>query len=76
MEKRYNKMNNFSDYDYLSNAASSQDCTGLIPVAPPNADAWDCYADIYPFLPVFPARHNIGDQFEEQLQGITPEKYL
>ena len=76
MEKRNNKMNNFSDYDYLSNAASFQDITGLIPMATPNVDAWDCYAEIYPFLPVLAARHNIGDQFEEQLQGISPEKYL
>ena len=75
MKKQNSKTDNIFDYDYLSTAASAHDCTGLIPVAPPNADAWDSYADIYPFLPVMPLASNPGDQLEEQFQGISPEKY-
>lgn len=75
MKEPDNKTENVFDYDYLSGAASSHDCTGLIPVAPPNADAWDSYADIYPFLPVIPLTENPEDQLIEKLQGINPEKY-
>lgn len=38
-------------YDYLSNAASSQDLTGLIPSGPTSTDELESYADIYQFLP-------------------------
>lgn len=76
MKKQHMKSDHVFDYDYLSGAAASHDCTGLIPVAPPNADAWDSYADIYPFLPVIPLAQNPGDQLEEQQQGISPEKYF
>lgn len=38
-------------YDYLSNAASSQDCTGLIPAAPVSAAEVESYEDLYHFLP-------------------------
>lgn len=38
-------------YDYLSNAASSMDCTGLIPAAP-NTDAeLESYESVYHYLP-------------------------
>lgn len=36
-------------YDYLS-SASTQDCTGLIPRKPPERDAMENYAALYPFL--------------------------
>lgn len=38
-------------YDYLSNAASSQDCTGLIPSEPISAGELEAYEDLYHFLP-------------------------
>ncbi len=38
-------------YDYLSNAASSQDCTGLIPSLPMSDEELESYEDIYHFLP-------------------------
>ena len=37
-------------YDYLSNAASSQDLTGLIPSAP-SAEELESYEKLYHFLP-------------------------
>lgn len=38
-------------YDYLSNAASSQDCTGLIPSEPISEGELEAYEDLYHFLP-------------------------
>lgn len=38
-------------YDYLSNAASSQDCTGLIPSAPVSDSELESYEAIYKFQP-------------------------
>ena len=38
-------------YDYLATAASSHDCTGLIPSAPLNPAELDSYEELYPFLP-------------------------
>ncbi len=38
-------------YDYLSNAASSQDCTGLIPSRPLSEAELESYEDLYHFLP-------------------------
>ncbi|MBS6804447.1 hypothetical protein G5A78_01430 [[Clostridium] scindens] len=39
------------DYDYLSNAASMQDCTGLIPSEPISIEELESYEDLYHFLP-------------------------
>ena len=39
------------DYDYLSNAASKQDCTGLIPSEPISIEELESYEDLYHFLP-------------------------
>ena len=39
------------EYDYLSNAASSQDCTGLIPSEPVSEAEIESYEDLYHFLP-------------------------
>ena len=47
------------EYDYLSNAASSQDCTGLIPSEPSSESEIESYEDLYHFLP--PGSH-IKDQ--------------
>lgn len=38
-------------YDYLSNAASKQDCTGLIPSEPVSVAELESYEDLYHFLP-------------------------
>lgn len=38
-------------YDYLSNAASTQDCTGLIPSEPTSEAEIESYEDMYHFLP-------------------------
>lgn len=39
------------DYDYLSNAASSGDCTGLIPSLPKSKAELDSYNELYEYLP-------------------------
>lgn len=39
------------DYDYLSNAASSSDCTGLIPSLPQSKAELDSYNELYEYLP-------------------------
>ena len=36
-------------YDYLANAASSMDCTGLIPAAPHSEEELESYQDVYQF---------------------------
>ncbi|MGF0031829.1 hypothetical protein ACQRBN_02525 [Bariatricus sp. SGI.154] len=39
------------EYDYLSNAASMQDCTGLIPSEPVSVEEIESYEELYHFLP-------------------------
>lgn len=39
------------DYDYLSNAASSMDCTGLIPFLPTTEAELESYNDLYQYQP-------------------------
>ena len=36
-------------YDYLGPAASSMDCTGLIPSGPNSRDELESYEELYPF---------------------------
>lgn len=38
-------------YDYLANAASTQDCTGLIPSLPHNDAELESYENIYQYQP-------------------------
>lgn len=38
-------------YDYLSNAASTQDMTGLIPSGPASTEELEAYEELYHFLP-------------------------
>lgn len=38
-------------YDYLSNAASNHEMTGLIPSNPVSADELQSYEDLFHFLP-------------------------
>ena len=42
-------------YDYLSNAASKQEMTGLIPAGPVSEEELESYEDLFHFLP--PARN-------------------
>ncbi len=39
------------NYDYLSNAASTTDCTGLIPSLPQDESELESYNSTYHFLP-------------------------
>lgn len=41
------------DYDYLSNAASARECTGLIPFLPTSDAELESYNDVYQFEPPF-----------------------
>lgn len=43
-------------YDYLANAASTQDCTGLIPSAPTSKAELESYEQIYNFEPPVPKK--------------------
>lgn len=36
-------------YDYLANAASTQDCTGLIPAAPVSEAELEAYEELYKY---------------------------
>ena len=38
-------------YDYLANAASTTDCTGLIPSGPASESELDAYESLYKFRP-------------------------
>lgn len=49
-------------YDYLSNAASSQDCTGLIPSSPQSEAELQSYEDLYHFLPPNGKAPNINSE--------------
>ncbi len=39
------------DFDYLSNAASARDCTGLIPFLPTSESELESYNDVYQYQP-------------------------
>lgn len=54
------------DYDYLANAASSHDCTGLIPSLPSSEEELEAYNDIYQFYP--PLIHTLDDDVEKSPQ--------
>lgn len=42
------------NFDYLANAASSQDCTGLIPSEPADEAEREAYEEVYRYLPPTP----------------------
>lgn len=50
MKNDHNQKLPTAEYDYLS-AASSHDCTGLIPTGPVTDEAVEHYEELYPFLP-------------------------
>lgn len=39
------------DFDYLSNAASARECTGLIPSLPTSEAELESYNDVYQYRP-------------------------
>ena len=45
-----------NDFDYLSSAATSGDCTGLIPSMPVSKAELESYEQIYPYLPPKPPK--------------------
>lgn len=53
MDKKEKKDNQeiIDSYDYLANAASSWDCTGLIPSAPRSHAELENYEEIYHYTP-------------------------
>ena len=54
------------DYDYLSNAASTQDCTGLIPSKPVSVEELESYEELYHFLPPSASVKNIRPEAEHE----------
>ena len=46
-----NNQDIIDSYDYLSNAASEQEMTGLIPAPPVSRDELESYEDLFHFLP-------------------------
>ncbi len=61
-------------YDYLTNAASSQDCTGLIPSAPLNEEELESYNALYKFQP--PKVPSVKKEKNSQEQTITSGRPL
>lgn len=53
MDKKEKEANQrmIDSYDYLANAASTQDCTGLIPFGPTSHAELESYEDVYHFAP-------------------------
>ena len=63
MKKKTNR-ELIDDYDYLSNAASATDCTGLIPSLPETQEELDSYENLYHYLP--PLSVSSKDKSEEK----------
>lgn len=54
MQKKTSARDNreiIDSYDYLGNAASSMDCTGLIPAAPQSNAELESYEEMYAYRP-------------------------
>ena len=56
------------DFDYLSNAASAMDCTGLIPSLPQSEVELASYNDVVQYMPPATANKNLANTPD------TPEK--
>lgn len=66
-------------YDYLSNAASAQDCTGLIPVGPTNRAELESYEEVYHYRPPKLIRRNVSDFYQpnkERFRSFCPKPFL
>lgn len=48
-------------YDYLGNAASTTDCTGLIPAAPQTSAELESYEELYAYCPPHMKNHISSD---------------
>ena len=68
-EKRYNQ-EIINSYDFLSNAASTQDCTGLIPSGPVNEDELESYEAVYHYQP--PKIKNSKNKQEKRPLAFSP----
>ena len=69
MKKKTNK-ELIDDYDYLTNAASTMDCTGLIPSLPQSEEELDSYNDIVQYCS--PAASNkAGAEIQENSGNRT-----
>ena len=65
-------------YDYLSNAASAQDCTGLIPVGPTNRAELESYEEVYHYRRKL-IRRNVIDFYQpnkERFRSFCPKPFL
>ena len=51
MDKDKRNREIIDSYDYLGQAASARDCTGLIPANPPDEYGREAYESIYHYLP-------------------------
>ncbi len=51
MKKKLSNKDIIDSYDYLGNAASTTDCTGLIPSAPASKAEKEAYEDVYMYTP-------------------------
>lgn len=51
MKKEKDNQDIIDSYDYLANAASTTDCTGLIPSLPISKAEIESYQDVYRFEP-------------------------
>ena len=50
-KEKQDNQNIIDSYDYLANAASTLDCTGLIPALPTSASELEAYEDLYHYQP-------------------------
>lgn len=50
-EKKKNNQEIIDSYDYLGNACSNREMTGLIPANPPDASGRNAYEEIFRFQP-------------------------
>lgn len=60
MKKESKKLTkqSINDYDYLTNAASAMDCTGLIPSLPQSEEELESYNDVYQYRPPVNQKHS------------------
>lgn len=55
--RKHRYVSDFTDDMDISNAISTNDCTGLIPTMPKSNDEIDAYEDIYDFRPPYGTHH-------------------
>lgn len=60
-------------YDYLTNAASCQDCTGLIPSAPSSSSELEAYEELYHYLPPCANASTIEETSDKDTSSSHPQ---